>query len=492
MNRREALHIMAAMPASLVPASLVPASLVPASFVPGDWPARQPAPDSFAFPPDFKFGFSTSAYQIEGAVAEDGRSPGIWDVFCHTGHHIKNGANADTACDHYHRMPEDVALIAGAGVRNYRFSVSWSRLYPELNGPANAKGFAFYDRLLDELHNQGIAPWLCLYHWDLPQYLQAQGGWTNRDTAYRLAEFTDRVSRHFGARIGHYMVFNEIAVHAMLGHGLGFHAPGLTGADNWMSALHHMNLGQGLAVQALRANVPAARIGTVASVEPVRPSTPAPADVKAAMLLDAMWNGAVMDPLFLGRYPHLVADDFARWCRDGDLATCRQKIDLLGINYYNRLHIQHDPKYALDLFFGPDNDPARYHAMNIPMAPDGLYQTVMHVHRRYDGPEIFISENGFATVQDGKPGSGLEDDGRLAYLGANLQFLQKAVAAGANVSGYFVWSLLDNFEWDAGTKFRFGLVAVDFTTFRRTPKQSYDWYGALVRGHAAAQALQSA
>lgn len=472
MKRREALQALAA---------------APLPFAPNIWPATQPAPASYNFGPDFAFGFSTSAYQIEGAVREDGRTAGIWDVFCHTGNHIKNGDNADIACDHYHRMPEDVALVSQAGVKNYRFSVSWSRLYPELSGPANAKGFAFYDRLLDELHQKDITPWLCLYHWDLPQYLQERGGWTNRDTSYRLADFSDKVSRHFGDRIGNIMVLNEAAVHSYLGHGLGFHAPGLTGKENWVSALHHLNLGQGRSIQALRASVPHARIGTVASLEPVRPSTSAEADVKAAAVLDAMWNGAVLDPLFLGSYPKLVEDDFAPYCQPGDLAHCKQKIDLLGINYYNRLHIHYDKKYAMDVFFGPDNDPEKYHALDVPMTPDGLYEIVMHVHDNYNQPEIFISENGFATVKDGKPGSGLEDDGRLAYLAANLQFLQKSIASGANVSGYFVWSLIDNFEWDSGMKYRFGLVEVDFKTLRRTPKQSYYWYSALVQKHGTLQ-----
>jgi beta-glucosidase len=473
MKRRKALQLVAAS--------------APLPFVPTDWPATQTTPTSYNFGPDFTFGFSTSSYQIEGAVHEDGRSAGIWDVFCHGGNHIKDGDNADIACDHYHRMPEDVALIAESGVKNYRFSVSWSRLYPELAGAPNARGFAFYDRLLDELHKKDITPWLCLYHWDLPQYLQERGGWTNRDTSYRLAEFSDRVSRYFGDRIGHYMVLNEAAVHSYLGHGLGFHAPGLTGKDNWVSALHHLNLGQGLAIQALRSSVPQARIGTVASCEPVRPSTNSPGDVKAAAVLDAMWNGAVLDPLFLGKYPDLVADDFAPYCQPGDLEHCRQKIDLLGVNYYNRLHIHYDPKYAMDVMFGADNDPVKFRAMTIPMTPDGLYEIVMRIHHNYNQPEIFISENGFATVKDGKPGSGLEDDGRLAYLAANLQFLQKSIESGANVSGYFIWSLIDNFEWDAGMKYRFGLVDVDFKTLKRTPKQSYYWYSALVKGQAGLQ-----
>ena len=476
MKRRAAVQLMAATP-----------------FVPAAWPATQPAPASYEFGPDFNFGFSTSAYQIEGAVREDGRGPGIWDAFCHDGgHHIANGNNADMACDHYHRMPEDVALMAKAGIKNYRFSVSWPRLYPELNGPANARGFAFYGRLLDELQQHNITPWLTLYHWDLPQYLQDQGGWTNRDTAFRLADFCHQVSSTYGGRIPNWMVLNEAAVHSYLGHGLGFHAPGLTGKENWVAALHHLNLGQGLAVQALRANLPDARIGTVASLEPVRPSTAAPADVRAAAVLDAMWNGAVLDPLFLGQYPDLVAEDFAPYCRTGDLATCRQKIDILGINYYNRLHIQHDPNYAMGVFFGPDHDQEKYHALTIPMNPDGLRDIVLHVHERYDGPEMFISENGFATVQDGKPGSGLEDDGRLAYLAANLRFLQQAIAGGANVSGYFVWSLIDNFEWNAGMKYRFGLVDVDFHSLQRTPKQSYYWYAALVQAHATRHTLLTA
>lgn len=473
MKRREALQALAA---------------APLPFVPSHWPATQASPSSYKFPPGFAFGFSTSAYQIEGAVREDGRTPGIWDVFCHTGHHIQDGRNADVTCNHYNLMPDDVALMADSGVPNYRFSVSWSRLYPELSGPPNPRGFAFYDRLLDELHAKNITPWLCLYHWDLPQYLQERGGWTNRDTSYRLAEFSDKVSRHFGDRIGNIMVLNEAAVHSYIGHGLGFHAPGLTGKANWVSALHHLNLGQGLSIQALRASAPHARIGTVASCEPVRPSTNSPEDVKAAALMDAMWNGAVLDPLFKGKYPELVAADFEPYCKPGDLRDAQQKIDLLGINYYNRLHIHHDPKYAMGVMFGADNDPVKYRAMNIPMSPDGLYEIVMRIHNDYGQPEMFISENGFATVKDGKPGSGLEDDGRLAYLAANLRFLQKSIDDGANVTGYFIWSIMDNFEWDAGMKYRFGVVDVDFKTLKRTPKQSYYWYSALVKAHSGVQA----
>ena len=475
IKRRHALEIMAGAP-----------------LIPGAWPVSQTTPAAYKFPANFQFGVSTSAYQIEGAVREDGRSPGIWDVFCHDGHHIAQGNNADVACDHYHRMPEDMALVANAGIPNYRFSVSWSRLFPEASGQPNPRGFAFYDRLLDELHRKNITPWLCLYHWDLPQYLQAQGGWTNRETSYRLAEFSDRVSRYFGGRVNNWMVLNEAAVHSMLGHGLGFHAPGLTGKDNWVAALHHLNLGQGLSIQALRANLPQARIGTVASCEPVRPSTPAPQDVAAAHLLDAMWNGAVLDPLFLGRYPELVAADFEPLCREGDLENCRQKIDLLGVNYYNRLYAEHAQKYALAVFFGPDNDPVKYRALNVTMSPDGLHEILMRITERYNRPEIFISENGFATVKDGKPGSGLEDDSRLAYLAANLTFLQKAIDDGANVTGYFVWSLIDNFEWDSGTKFRFGMVDVNFATLQRTPKQSYYWYADLVRAHTARHDLITA
>lgn len=475
LKRRETLFAAAAAP-----------------LVPGAWPVEQPAPGSFRFGPKFRFGISTSAYQIEGAVHEDGRGAGIWDVYCHSGHHISTGETADVAAGHYHRMKADLALAAGTGIRDYRFSISWPRLFPDASGVPNARGFAFYDRMLDELHEHGIAPWVCLYHWDLPQYLQQGGGWVSRDTAPRLADYAGQVARYFGDRVSHWMIMNEVAVHAMCGYGIGSHAPGVSGKVNWLAALHHLNLGQGMAIQALRVQGVQGRIGTVASCEPIHPCTQKPEDVVAAAYFDALWNGGVLGPLFHGEYPALVAEDFAPFCQPGDMDVCRQKIDLLGVNYYSRLYIQHDPKSELGAFFGSNNAPVKFRAMGWPIAPDGLYEILMRIGRDYGNPEIFISENGYATVQDGKPGSGLEDDGRLTYIADHLHFLQAAIADGANVTGYFVWTLLDAFEWNDGMKWHFGLVAVDFETLERTPRQSYYWYGQLVRGHAALHGVEAA
>jgi beta-glucosidase len=438
------------------------------------------------FGPDFAFGVSTSAYQIEGAAHEDGRGLGIWDVFAQSPHHIWHHNNADIACDHYHKMPEDVALIADAGVRNYRFSVSWPRLFPAGGGAPNPYGFDFYDRLLDQLLNCNITPWLCLYHWDLPQALEANGGWTSRDTALRFAEFSSAVSHYFRGRVDNWMILNEATVHAMFGYGMGSHAPGRHGKASWFAALHHLNLGQGMAVQALRANNLRGRIGTVASCEPIRPSSGHAADINAAAYFDAVWNGAVLDPLFKGQYPELVARDFEPFCRPDDLREINQKIDLLGVNYYSRLHIQADPSSPIGANFGPNHESARFTVMGWPIEPDGLYEMVMRISRDYDNQEVFISENGYATTYSAIPNHEIEDDGRISYLSDHLKFLKRAIDDGANVSGYFVWSLLDNFEWNCGMKWHFGLVAVDFATLRRTPKKSYAWYAKLVQTNAVA------
>ncbi|WP_297371119.1 GH1 family beta-glucosidase [Acidocella sp.] len=460
-------------------AGLAPGALSPDALIPRDYPAGVPAPGSFRFPPGFAFGVASSAYQIEGATREDGRGLGMWDVFCHTPGRTRG--NADIAADHYHRMPEDVALMKAAGIRHYRFSVSWPRLFPDASFTPNPKGFAFYDRLLDELCAAGITPWMTLYHWDLPQWISAEGGWMNRDSASYMAEFAARAGAHFGDRVGHWMVMNEVAVQAILGYGIGVHAPGLVGREKSCAALHHMNLGQGYAIAALRAAGVRGRIGTVGSLEPVRPSSSAPEDVAAAAKFDALWNGAVLDPLFKGRYPALVEADFAPFVRAGDMAAIRQKVDFIGVNYYSRLHIQHTDKFDIGAIFGANPDPVKYRALRWPIEPDGLYEEVKYIHDQYGAPEIVITENGFATTTDPNPGNGLEDDGRLSYLAQNLAFLRKAADEGLNVKGYFVWALMDSFEWSEGTKWHFGLVRIEYPHLARTPRQSYYWYSDLIR-----------
>ncbi|OYV42439.1 MAG: beta-glucosidase [Acidocella sp. 20-57-95] len=456
----------------------LPALVAPSAFAATSAPDLKP---DLHFGPDFKFGVSSSAYQIEGAVATDGRGPGIWDVFCHTPGKMAHGGNADIACDHYHRMPEDIALIASAGIKNYRFSVSWPRLFPDGDLVANPKGFAFYDRMLDQLHAHGITPFLCLYHWDLPQALQNKGGWVNRDTSKRLADFASAVSHRYRDRVHNWVILNEATVHSMFGYGMGSHAPGVQGKDSWFAALHHLNLGQGLSIQALRANNVAGQIGTVACVEPVVASTDSDADVKAANLFDAVWNGSILQPLFKGSYPDLVAADFAPLCQTHDLANINQKIDMLGVNYYSRLHVQASPSSPIGVNFGPIHNQSRFTVMGWPIEPDGLYDILMHIHNTYGQPKLFISENGYATADSTSPLASLNDDSRIEYITDHLTFLKKAVADGANVHGYFVWSMLDSFEWNDAMKWHFGLVQVDFATLKRTPKKSYHWYADLIR-----------
>lgn len=437
-----------------------------------------PDPAAFHFPPGFAFGVSSSAYQIEGAVHAQGRGQSIWDVFCHDPCRTSDGKTADIADDHYHRTAEDIGLIAAMGVRHYRFSLGWPRLFPD-GMTANPKGFAFYDRLLDRLLAQGITPWVTLYHWDLPQALQAKGGWTSRETAYRLAEFAAAAARAYGDRVPHWLVMNETAVHAYIGHGLGYHAPGLTGVANWFAALHHLNLGQGLAMQALRACGGKGRVGTVAACEPVVPSTAAPQDALAAQTLDAAWNGGVLQPLFEGSYPELIAPYIAPYERTGDAAVLAQPLDMLGINYYSRLSIAHDPARPLGLFFGPSRHPSPYYAGGWPIEPDGMAEILTAIQQRYQPREMFIAENGFATGTPSPAGVPYDDVARISYIAQHLHFLRQAMAAGAKMRGYFVWSLLDGFEWNDGMKWHFGLIAVDPVTLARRPKRSYSWYGAL-------------
>ena len=264
-----------------------------------------------AFPDGFAWGASTSSYQIEGAVDVDGRGRSIWDVFCDTPGRVKNGDTGEIACDHYHRWPEDIELLARGGFNAYRFSTAWPRILPAGAGVVEARGLDFYDRLVDGLHAHGITPWLCLYHWDLPQALQEKGGWVNRDIAEKFADYGRVVARRLGDRVKHWAMFNEPNVHALFGYGIGSHAPGLTGLPNFLAAIHHQNLAQGRALQALRAERGDFRLGTVISLQPTRPSPGHEADKTAVARFDAFWNGAFLDPLFKGNYPAAIAEEMA-------------------------------------------------------------------------------------------------------------------------------------------------------------------------------------
>jgi beta-glucosidase len=440
-----------------------------------------------SFGPDFRWGVSTSAYQIEGAVNVDGRGDSIWDVFARIKGNIRNGDTATVAADYYRRYPQDIELIARGGFGNYRFSTAWPRIIPAGTGPINPQGLDFYDRVVDTCAAHGITPWVCLYHWDLPQALQERGGWLNRDIAHWFVDYATAVTRRLGDRVKHWAMFNEAAVHAMIGYGFGDHAPGVRGRSNYVAAMHHQNLAQGLAIQALRAERNDFTLGTVMCLEPVRSVTQSEADIRAAAYFKAFWVEASIDPLFKGKYPELLADEFAAVIGPGDMSNIRQPVDYLGLNYYNELHIKYDGNSPFGLTFGPPPEGSILTAMRWPVEPEGLYRQLIDLRDNYGNPPIYIAENGAAF--DDRPGADgiVRDPERIDYFRVHFLAAQRAVRDGAALRGYFIWSLLDNFEWTEGMTKRFGIVHVDFKTLKRTPKQSYAWLSNGLHSRAMAK-----
>jgi beta-glucosidase len=433
------------------------------------------------FPADFVWGASTSSYQIEGAVVADGRGKSIWDVFCHTPGRVKGGDTGDVACDHYHYWREDIALLSRGGFNAYRFSTAWPRILPAGTGAVEQRGLDFYDRLVDGLIAGGITPWLCLYHWDLPQALQEQGGWLKRDIAEKFADYARVVGKRLGDRVKHWAMLNEANVHAIFGHGVGQHAPALTGLPNMLAAMHHQNLAQGRAMQALRAERAGLHLGAIINVQPVRPSSGSADDHRAAERFDAMWNGACLDPLMTGSYPPPVAQDFAPLIAGGDLATMHQQTDYIGLNYYAPMWVADAPGTLFGAWFGSVPEGAPFTAMGWPVDAGGLADTLIRLRDRYGDPEIYVTENGACYDDTLGQGGTVDDQNRVAYLRDHLAAARRARDAGVKLRGYFVWSLLDNFEWQEGFRRRFGVVHVDFTTLQRTPKSSFAYLADQIR-----------
>ncbi|MEV6493797.1 GH1 family beta-glucosidase [Actinoplanes sp. NPDC051633] len=413
-----------------------------------------------------EIGVATAAYQIEGAVAEDGRVPSIWDTFSHTPGRTLDGDTGDVACDHYHRMPEDVALMADLGVDAYRFSIAWPR----------ASNLDFYDRLVDALLERGIAPLPTLFHWDLPQSIEDEGGWLSRSTAERFAEYAGHVADRLGDRVRRWITLNEPFVHMAQGYALGTHAPGHALLLGALPVAHHQLLAHGLAVAALRERG-ATQVMITNNCSPVLPASDDDADLAAAAVYDAFQNRLFNDPVLLGEYPDFIAGALGDVVRDGDLAAIRAPLDALGINYYNPTRVGAPPDDA-DLPF--DIRPIEgvpTTAFGWPVVPSGLRDLLVGLRDRYGAalPPIYITENGCSTED------GTADRFRIDFLDAHLRALDDAAAAGVDVRGYFVWSLLDNFEWAEGYSQRFGLVRVDFETGERTPKDSYRWLRDSIR-----------
>lgn len=434
-----------------------------------------------SFPDDFLWGTATSAYQIEGAVGADGRGESVWDRFCRQPGRIRDGGSGAVACDHYHRWPEDVALLRELGVRAYRFSIAWPRLFPDGRGPLNRKGLDFYERLLDALLDAGIAAWATLYHWDLPQELQFRGGWLNRDTVHRFVDYAGAAADRLGDRVDHWLPMNEIAVVAWMGHATGVHAPGLADRGAFLAALHHLNLAQGLAIEALRRESGRWRIGPAVNLMPVVPADDSQGAADAAFRVDALWNGAVLEPLLEGRYPETVADAVQPYVADGDLERIRQPVDFVGVNHYGRAHARLDRDSVLGVGLAPPPPGTPTTAMGRPIDGEALREILRRLKDRYGNPPVYVTENGAAFDDRVDAHGRIRDGERVAYLEQYLSALAAARDDGCDVRGYFLWSLLDNFEWAEGYTKRFGLAHVDFATQTRTPKASFRWYAALAR-----------
>jgi beta-glucosidase len=452
------------------------------------------------FPPGFWWGAATAAYQIEGAVKLDGRTPSIWDTFAATPGKVAGGDTGEEAADHYHRYADDIATMVELGLSSYRFSVSWPRVQPTGSGPVNAAGAGFYDRLVDELLAAGIRPALTLYHWDLPQELEDAGGWTNRDTAYRFAEYAELVARALGDRVPLWTTLNEPWCSAFLGYASGVHAPGRTDPAASLRAAHHLLLGHGLGVQALRAALPAGpELSVVLNLSPVRPATGSEPDRQAARRIDGLHNRLFLDAVVHGQYPTDVRADTAAltdwsFVELGDPATISTPIDLLGLNYYQpTVAAAGPPTDASTPFPGctdvrfPEVDGPRT-AMGWAVDAGGLRELLLRLHRDYPGIPLVVTENGAAYPDERSADGAVHDPDRVAYLREHLTAAHEAMLAGVDLRGYFVWSLLDNFEWAYGYAKRFGIVHVDYATQQRTWKDSAHWYrdviaaGGVTRG----------
>jgi beta-glucosidase len=438
------------------------------------------------FPPAFLWGTATASYQIEGAVAEDGRGESIWDRFSHTPGNIANGDTGDVACDHYHRYREDVDLMADLGLNAYRFSIAWPRLFPNGDGRPNPAGLDFYQRLVDRLLERGITPMATLYHWDLPLALQErQGGWTSRDTAHRFADYAAAVFNGLGDRVGHWITVNEPWVSAFLAYHDGSHAPGGHDLTSAVRAAHHLLLGHGLAVDAFRAAGRPGEIGITLNLNPADPASDHDADEHAAILFDGHLNRWFLDPVLRGRYPADLVEHYTSLGADfdaiepGDLDGIARPIDFLGINYYFRSVVA-----ATTEGLGWDVRRTRpglaTSDIGWGITPDGLTETLDRLRREYPAIPVHVTENGIALDESPGPVGAVHDSRRIDYLRDHLGAAESAIAAGTDLRGYFVWTFMDNFEWALGYRPRFGLVYVDFETLARTPKDSARWYAAFI------------
>ena len=437
------------------------------------------------FPADFVFGAATAAFQIEGATHADGRGESIWDRFCSTPGKVENGDTGDPACEHYLRWREDLDLMRSLGLGGYRFSIAWPRIQPDGRGPANRKGIDFYRRLAEGLQERGIRPLATLYHWDLPQALEDAGGWASRETVGRFVEYAAIMFDELGAVVPDWITHNEPWVTSFLGYGYGVKAPGLTSWPNAIAASHHALLAHGAAVRAFRERVDEGRIGITLDLTIAEPATDAPEDVAAAERLYSHHNRWFLEPVFRGSYPEDMVELYERCfgpldvVHGGDLEVIAEPIDFLGVNFYRPNLVAADPG-QLPLELREADRPGPRTAMDWPIVPSSLTELLLRLQRDFPGTPLLITENGAAFHDELDGGQVVEDPERRAYFQEHIQAVAQAIDEGADVRGYYAWSLLDNFEWEHGYSQRFGLVYVDYPSQRRVLKRSALWYRDLI------------
>jgi len=437
----------------------------------------------YRFPDGFAWGCATASYQIEGSPLADGAGESIWHRFSHTPDAIMNGDTGDVACDHYRRYKEDVAMMKRLGLNSYRFSIAWPRVFPEGRGRVNQAGLDFYSALVDELLAAGIEPCPTLYHWDLPQAIEDVGGWCNPDTALWFREYAELVFGKLGDRVKFWITLNEPFVIAFIGHALGLHAPGIIDVDQTLIVGHTLLKAHGQAVSAFRESGIDGRIGITVDIESCMPATDSAEDRAAAERYAAFKNRWFLDPIFLGKYPDEMYDAFSAMPKMGaeDAKLIQQPIDFVGVNNYTRTVWRHS-----DIsFLGADHvlPEAKYTEMGWEVYPDGLYDILMWAHRTYDAPTLYVTENGASFEDTVGPDGGVNDDDRVDYVRGYLAACHRAIADGADLRGYFLWSLMDNFEWGFGYSKRFGMVRVDFDTLKRTVKRSGHWYSDTIKNN---------
>ena len=442
--------------------------------------------DLYAFPESFLWGTATASYQIEGAWNEDGKGESIWDRFSHTPGKIENGDTGDVACDHYHHWQEDIELMKELGLKAYRFSISWPRILPTGRGEINQAGLDFYSQLVDALLEAGIEPSPTLYHWDLPQVLEDEGGWPERKTVDAFVEYADIVSRTLGDRVKKWITFNEPWVSAFVGYEEGRHAPGVKDRDASIAASHHLLLAHGLSTPVIRKNSPDSDVGITLNLSPVEPASPSVADRNAAVWGDGYINRWFLDPLVGRGYPQDMVNAFdnkMEFVQDNDMDAISVAIDFLGVNYYSR-GIARSP-----LLSEEENAPRtvfaneEYTEMGWEVYPEGIYKILGRLHFDYAFPALYITENGAAFVDEVIDGQ-VDDPARLSFIKRHLEQIHRAIEIGVPVKGYFCWSLMDNFEWAHGYSKRFGLIHINYKTQERIMKSSGKWYGRVTRSNA--------